>query len=66
MAGDFDVSDTDYHNDNWENSNADDFYTRQADTCQTCGDDVGADALDDERCCESCRAQPARLTLDQP
>lgn len=66
MAGDFDLCDSDYHNDNWENSGGDDFYAKQADVCRTCGDDVGTDALDDFRRCEECRAQPTRLTLDEP
>lgn len=57
---------TDTHHDNWENTGTDDFYAKQADLCRDCNKDVGADALDDYRRCEACRAQPARLTLDQP
>ena len=66
MAGDFDVFDSDYLNDNWENSAGDDFYAIQADLCRTCGDNVGSDALDPLGRCEVCRAQPARITLDEP
>ena len=44
--------------DNWENSAIDDFYKRQAEVCASCGDDCDPD----DKLCDTCRAQPARLT----
>jgi hypothetical protein len=53
MAGDFDLSDGD-----WENSAIDDFDRRRSEICRICGDEHDGG---DDRLCDACRAQPARM-----
>ena len=62
MAGDFDINDEDYVNDNWENAGTDDFYRIRQEMCNICDREVGRYALDYSGRCEGCRAQPSRLT----
>lgn len=66
MAGDFDLSDSDYLNDNWENSGLDNFDDRKNALCPLCGDDRVPEDIDERRPCAACRAQPSRLTLEEP